>query len=282
MYVDSEHSGLRLRKVRRWASSSRFVHGFTDRHGGVSETPFASLNIGLHVGDNPDAVRTNRARIWTAFQREPEHVVAAEQVHGNRVAVVTAADKGRGARSTEDAIPEADALVTNVSGLLLVAFFADCVPILLYDPSNLVVGVVHAGWKGTAANVVGEAVRVMSETFGAQPAQIEAAIGPSIGVCCYAVGHEVADRINRAVAKGGPIAGAEENGAEMIVQHRNAQPYANLALTNYVLLRQAGLAHAKVFVDDTCTRCRNDRFFSHRGDGGTTGRFAAVIGRNER
>lgn len=279
LFDDVVRKGLRLRVFSEWDRGPTAVfHGFTDRHGGVSREPYASLNMGLHVGDDGDAVRSNRARVAYAFDRGLQQLVFGEQVHGNRIAVVAAEDAGRGVLHEADALSGTDGLVTDVSGLLLVALFADCVPILLYDAETPAVGVVHAGWRGTVADVAGEAVRTMVHSFGSRPAAMTATIGPSIGPCCYAVGPDVARRVASAVSLSCGDAVDAGRGKERLVFERGEQWYADLAAANLLLLEAAGLKAANVAVDGTCTHCRVDRYYSHRGEAGSTGRFAAVIG----
>lgn len=272
VFEDVERSGLHLRRVRSWAGAG-LVHGFSHRLGGASRPPFASLNLALHVADDESAVLANREKLWRALDWDPDRVVAGRQVHEAEVAVAEEADAGRGARGVEDALDGVDAIVTAVPGLLLTAFFADCTPILLYDGVKPAVGVAHAGWRGTALDVAGAAVAAMGSAFGSRPENMEAAIGPAIGPCCYEVGPEVAERIE--LVSGGPGTATRRG---PIVSAAGGRWTVDLAGANEWLLQRAGLDPKKIYVDDTCTRCRRERFFSHRGDGGGTGRFAAVIG----
>lgn len=268
MFYDVDRGGLRLRAVHAWQSLP-VKHAFTDRDGGVSNGPYASLNLGLHVGDDAASVRVNRIRVAAALDCHLGQLVAGEQVHGNGVAVVTAADKGRGALRLEDNVAGVDALVTATPGIMLISFFADCVPILLFDPDTPAAGIVHAGWKGTALAAVSAAVEVMNEAFGTKPEGCLAAIGPSIGSCCYAVGADVAARL-RATVPG--------NDADPIMTGPDNTLYADLQRANELLLIGAGLRGSNIRTDRLCTRCHHDRFFSYRASGGKTGRMAALIG----
>lgn len=163
----------------------------TTRHGGVSRGPYRSLNLALHVGDDPAAVAENRRRAAAALGAPLGDLVFAEQVHGSRATVVTAADRGRGVAEPAGAVPSTDALVTAEAGPVLVTLVADCVPMVLVDPTARVLSTVHAGWRGTAARVAEAAVVAMTGA-GADPAQMVAALGPAISPAAYRVGDEVA------------------------------------------------------------------------------------------
>jgi YfiH family protein len=171
----------------------------TTRHGGVSESPYGSLNLGLHVGDDPDRVITNRARAARAFGVDLETVVFAQQVHGAGATVVGRAERGRGTTRQEDAIASTDILVTIDLHTTLAILVADCVPIALLDPEARVLAVVHAGWRGTAAQASRRALDVMT-TFGAQPQRVVAFIGPGVHPARYQVDLRVYEALAAAVA----------------------------------------------------------------------------------
>lgn len=158
----------------------------TTRRGGVSRDAYASLNLGLHVGDDEAAVLENRRRAAAALGAAPGEAVFARQIHGRNVHVVTAADRGRGSLSTADAIPGTDALVTAEPGIALAIMVADCAPIILYDPVAHVLACVHAGWRGTLARV-GEAAVAAMRRLGSRPADIVAGIGPAVSPDRYQV-----------------------------------------------------------------------------------------------
>ena len=164
-------------------------HCFTTRFGGVSEGYLSSLNLGIHRGDKPENVRRNYEILGDALGFDVNNLVFTRQTHTDIVRVVDGSNRGEGLdREVE---PECDALVTNTPGLVLAAFTADCTPILLHDPVTGAVGAVHAGWRGTVADIAGKAVRAMCENFGADPGNIRAAIGPNIGVCCFETHEDV-------------------------------------------------------------------------------------------
>ena len=173
-------------------SAPNLVCAFSTRVGGVSQGPFASLNLGMHVGDDSQTVLINRQRLSHALGISLDEWVTAEQVHGGAVAVVTDSHRGRGAFSKELAVPGVDGLVTNTPGTWLVCFYADCVPMVFWDIAKGVVGIAHAGWRGALTNIGGAVVRAMQERFGSPVGEIRALIGPAIGPCCYEVGEDEA------------------------------------------------------------------------------------------
>lgn len=236
------------------------------RAGGVSAFPYASLNLGLGVGDEPAAVLENRRRLFATLDLPLERSVWGEQVHGGAVAVVAATDAGRGSLEQGSRIPRTDALVTDVAGLTLCVTLADCAPVVLYDPRRAAVGLAHAGWRGTVARIASRAVEAMRSGFGSDPADLLAAIGPSIGPQGYEVGEEVVDRAREAFGERA---------------HRVLEPLADggarfdLWAANVLDLEEAGLEPGRIEVAGTSTAEALDRFYSHRAEG-RTGRFVAV------
>ncbi|MCC6174649.1 MAG: peptidoglycan editing factor PgeF [Chloroflexi bacterium] len=233
------------------------AHGVSTRAGGVSTGPYASLNLGASVGDDEQAVMENRARLARTAGFAPERMVTTPQVHGCDVLVVD-----------EETAPvalsvRADILVTRERGFLLMQRFADCVPILLADTHGRAVSVAHAGWRGTALDVAARAVEAITE-LGAEPADLHAGIGPSIGPCCFEVGEEV-------VAAFPDADGARSTGP-------NGRPHLDLWEINRRQLVRAGVPPDQIEVLGICTRCTPDTYFSHRALGYPAGRFGAVIG----
>ncbi len=236
------------------------IQGVFTRHGGTSLSPWNSLNVGSAVGDAPEAVAANMGRVLAALDVSGDHVVTAQQVHGCSVASVGPRDAGR-------VVGDTDGLVTADDGLLLIMRFADCVPVLFYAPDREVVAIAHAGWRGTLQGVAARTALVMRDAFDCDLAALRVGIGPSIGPCCYEVGADVyGPMLDRYGASAGVVA----------PQHSPGR--ARLDLWSAVLrqLAEVGVQHVEVAA--LCTCCRRDIFFSHRGDGGHTGRFAAAIG----
>lgn len=252
------HSTATSLRSLAWAASA-----VTERAGGVSGSPYASLNLGLHVGDVAEKVIENRRRAAQSLGFRLEQMVCAEQIHGSAVAVAGPEMAGRGATASSDALPGVDALVTDTPGLLLTLFYADCVPVLLADPVRRVVAAAHAGWKGIVAGVVENTIMAMQSAFRTEAVDIVAQVGPGIGSCCFDVGHEVAIRFPSPVVTDGP----EEGKARI-----------DLSAAVVFRLAAAGVATTNISVRSECTSCLPERFFSYRRDNGITGRMAAMIG----
>lgn len=243
------------------------VHAVSTRHGGVSRGAFESLNVGLHVGDEPEAVLENRRRLCEAVGVELDSLVAGAQALGNAVAWVTEADRGRGARDAATALRDTDALMTDSTGIALIAFSADCPLIALVDARRRAIGLVHASRRGTLDRIAERTVRAMGRLLGCRAADLVAAIAPSIGPCCYEVGDDVAAEARQALP-----------GAERLLARRNGRWHLDLWAANAAQLVAAGLAAERIELPGLCTRCRPDEFYSHRASAGTTGRFALVLG----
>lgn len=249
--------------------------GFTSRQGGVSETPYATLNCGLHVKDKPEHVIRNRELLAEAIGQPFDAFTYGEQVHGNEVTVVSLKEKGKGRTSRESAIQAKDGFITREKGIVLCAQFADCVPLFFYDPVQQVIGLSHAGWKGSVLNISMATISLMTHTFGSQPSDIRAAIGPSIGVCCYEVDETVASRVYTALHE---INAAPDEQLSVIRGKENGKYMLNLQELNRKLLEQAGILSSHIEVTQLCTSCSSDDFFSHRKEGGSTGRMVAWMG----
>jgi YfiH family protein len=258
---------LRFQHLER---AGGIVHGVFTREGGTSRGPWATLNVSASVGDNPEHVRANRARIAAALGFPPDAVVTTQQVHGDRP--IAAEEVNR----TGDAL-EGDILAIGRPGWLLLMKFADCVPLVLWDPRRGCGALAHAGWRGTALGVVARAVRFLATRYGSNPDDILVGIGPAIGPCCYEVSDEVAAAVERAVADV-----ARDNGKPspslVLTRRGGPRPFLDLAEANRLQLVLAGVPPDHVALARICTACHADRFFSHRASGGRTGRFAVVLG----
>ena len=246
------------------APTIKINHAFTTRAGGISEGVYASLNLSEIMGDSEWAVRENYSRLCETCGFSLARLAVAKQVHGTEVRAVTSADS----HELFDAIPyEADGLMTDEKGLALAVFTADCVPILLYDPVRGVAAAVHAGWRGTAADIAGKAVRKMGEVYGCDPGDICAAIGPSIGKCCFETDNDVPDAMRA-------LLGAE---AEKFIFPRGEKQTVNLRWINRRLLEKAGVLKKNIAVSGECTMCRHNKYWSHRYTNGQRGSMASVI-----
>lgn len=243
----------------QWAQQRQVIHGVFTRLGGVSGSPWASLNLGGTVGDDPAAVRENHHRMYAALGLDETRACTVWQVHSADTVVVRQRVPGR------RWLARADAMITDRPGVPLAMRFADCTPILLYDPLRHVAGIVHAGWRGTVLGAAPNAVRAMQEAFGTAPADLQVGIGPSIGPERYQVGEEVVDAVRAAF---GTL-------DELIARAADGSAYLDLWAANRLALERAGVG--QIEVAGICTATRTDEFFSHRAERGRTGRFGAVI-----
>lgn len=241
-------------------------HGFTTRMGGVSTGIFASLNLGCNRGDDPDRVRENYRRVCAALGVEMESLVFTSQVHGDAVRTVTATDRGTGLDRRTDY--EADGLITNVPGVTLVAFGADCLTVMLYDPVKRVVANVHAGWRGTALGIVERAVEKMKNDYGCDPANVVAAIGPGISKCCFETDADVPEAMEKALG---------DEATKYVTPSGNGKYHVDLKGLNALRLRRCGVLTTRIDISPDCTVCRHDRYWSHRYTKGERGSQAALI-----
>ncbi len=239
------------------------VHCFSTRLGGVSEGALASLNLGTHRGDKPENVLENYRILGRAVGFSPEQTVFTHQEHTNIILRVGAADRGTGLFRPQETV--CDGLITNEPGVALVCFSADCTPVLLFDPVSRAVAAIHAGWRGTANGAVCKAVEAMEREFGARPEDIRAAIGPSIGQCCFETDEDVPQAMLDAF---GPEAGR-------FIEKRGEKYFVDNKALNRLWLTRAGLRQIDVSPD--CTMCRPDRFWSHRVTRGARGSLAGII-----
>ncbi|MBE3574085.1 MAG: peptidoglycan editing factor PgeF [Firmicutes bacterium] len=241
---------------------------FTTRRGGVSRAPFASLNLGFHVGDRDEDVLENRRRALEWMGCGLESLVAAVQVHGVKVAQIGSDQRGAGAFGQGGALPGHDAMVTNQCGVVLSIYTADCVPVLLWDPEHQALGVAHAGWRGTVGGVLEQTLQEMAAAFGTRSSRVVAALGPGIGPCCFRVGEETA----RAFRQQYP----QEDARRPVCQRLADGWHVDLWEANRQALLRAGVSAEAVSVARVCTACHPEWFFSYRRDGGRTGRMGLL------
>lgn len=258
-------NGCMVTECDALARSPRFTHAFSTRIGGVSEGPYASMNLTTGTGDRPEAVRENFTRLVAALPHPPAAVCRTHQVHKDRICIVSA---GNAADFAEEP-PECDGLATAEHGHLLVGKFADCVPILLADKRTGAVAVVHAGWRGTAMRIAETGVSAMRTGFGTDPADLIAAIGPAIGPCCFLTHSDVTDAM---LASCGDVA------PTFISPAADGRSHVDLKRINAAILETAGVA--EIYVCPDCTCCQAERYHSHRRTGPVRGSMVAVIQQN--
>jgi len=239
-------------------------HGFTLRGGGASRGAFSSLNFSSRAGDFPERVRENWLRLETAAVLPARGWALLSQVHGARVERVSG---GGGSGHSRRGRPEADGMTTAAKGVTLGVLTADCLPVILAVAGTRAVGIAHAGWRGTLAGVATSTLRDLCALTGAEPRDVAAAIGPSIGRCCYQVGVEVHEAFHE---RWGP-------GHTRRIFERSDPWRLDLQAANLIQLREAGVPARNVVTVPLCTSCRKDLFFSYRRDGRRSGRMLNFV-----
>jgi YfiH family protein len=241
----------------------------TTRVGGRSAGVYSSLNLGLHVGDDPDTVLENRALISEALAIDPEAFTIAEQVHRTKVGVIKATHRGRGAVTADDALARTDAMITNVSGIPLTVLIADCVAVSIYDPDKNAIGLTHAGWKGTLGRIAEATVKRMEREYECDAANLLVGLSPAIGKGHYEVGEDLLEAFREEFGR--------ERALEFIQEDMDGTCYLDLWGFNEWQLVECGVPRESIEISGLCTACHPERFYSHRHDGGNTGRFAALV-----
>lgn len=264
----TEHrvNGVTFLTADAFTAAGGAVHGFSTRAGGVSEGIYATLNLSSTRGDEPDRVRENYRRFCAAIGADVNRVVMTNQVHGTVIRTVGPDDiKADLCKREDDAC---DGLITDVPGLALTVFTADCIPVLLYDPVKRVIAAVHAGWRGTAGNIAGRAADKMREEYGSDPGTILAAIGPGISACCFETHADVPEAMTAAL---GDLA------APHITALETGKFQVDLKGVNAALLRRSGVAGDHIEICGDCTACLPEKYWSHRITQGQRGNQAAMI-----
>lgn len=237
-------------------------HGFSTKLGGVSTGSCATMNISTTRGDDPEAVAENRRRIGAAIGVRPEDMTYTHQTHTTNVAVVRAEDRGR-------RFLETDGMVTNVPGICLVTFYADCVPLFLVDPVKKAIGLSHSGWRGTVGKMGKVTVQALMREYGSRPEDIVAAIGPSICQDCYEVSEDVIDRFRDSFN--------EAVWPKLFYRKENGKYQLDLWRANEEVFLEAGILRENLAVTNLCTHCNQEVLFSHRATGEKRGNLSAFL-----
>lgn len=256
-------------------------HLFTTRMGGVSQGIFSTMNLSFTRGDEPEAVLKNYERIAKVLGCEAEDMVASHQTHTTNIRRVTTYDKGKGVVLPRD-YDDIDGLITNEKNIVLVTYFADCVPIYLVDPVQGAIGLAHSGWRGTVGRMGECMVKAMQEAFGSNPKDMIAAIGPSICQDCYEVSAEVAlefEKLMQDIHAEVYLSERKcnETPAVIIPGKQEGKCQLDLWLANWVILRHVGIPASQIEVTDICTCHNPDYLFSHRASEGKRGNLAAFL-----
>ena len=245
-------------------------HAFSTRLGGVSENEFASLNLSFGRGDPDENVRENYRRLCGAAGFAFDSLVSSSQVHGTAVRRVGPENRGEG--FTKPKPLGVDGMVTDEPGVTLVTHYADCVPLFFADPVKGAIGLSHAGWRGTAAEIGAETVRTMAREFGTDPKDLVCGIGPSIGPCCFEVDVPVYEVF---------AAKKELSPAEWTREDGGGKYHVDLWEANRRILMEVGVPAEHISVSGLCTKCRSELLYSHRASGGKRGGLAAFLALSE-
>lgn len=243
--------------------------GFSTKLGGVSQGKFATMNFTFTRGDNRSHVLENYHRMGKALGVEVERMVLSYQTHTTNVRLVTEEDAGKGIVKERD-YEDVDGLITNIPGITLVTFYADCVPLYFLDPIHQAIGLSHSGWRGTVKRMGEVTVKKMEEAFGTKAEDVIACIGPSICKECYEVGIEVAQEFMKGFDK--------KHWGDILSEKTDGKYLLDLWRGNEIVLLESGIKQENIQVTDICTHCNSDLLFSHRTTGNERGNLAAFLG----
>ena len=246
-----------------------FVHAFSTRLGGVSEGIYSSMNLSFTRGDKDEAVRENYRRLADAVGFKMEDIVTSDQTHTANVRVITEEDRGNGITKPRP-YTDVDGMVTNVPGLVLATFYADCVPLYFVDPVHRAIGLSHSGWRGTAAKIGKVTVEKMNEEYGTDPKDIYSAIGPSICQKCYEVSEDVILEFQKSFEK--------KYWDSLFYIKENGKYQLNLWEANRLIMLEAGIKEEHISMPGICTCCNPEFLFSHRASHGKRGNLGAFLG----
>lgn len=247
-------------------------HGFSTRLGGVSQGCYASMNLSFTRGDDEAAVRENYHRIAKSIGVKCENMVLSQQTHTTNVRVVTEKDKGKGIVKPLD-YTDVDGMVTNIHGICLVTFYADCVPLYFVDPVQKAIGLGHSGWRGTVGKIGKETIRKMEEQYGSDPKDILAAVGPSICKDCYEVSEDVILEFQKNFK--------ERYWKDLFYRKENGKYQLDLWKANEIIFKESGILPEHIAVTNVCTHCNSEILYSHRTSGDRRGNLAAFLALKE-
>lgn len=243
--------------------------GFSTRYGGVSTGVYSSMNLSYSRKDRPEHVLENYRRMAKALEVDMEKMVVSWQTHTTNVRLVTEEDFGKGVLRDRD-YQDVDGLITNIPGVTLVTFYADCVPLYILDPVHKAIGLSHSGWRGTVKRMGEKTLKAMNHAFGTNPGDVIACIGPSICKDCFEVGEEVVEEFRQAFSA--------RHWAELFEPGRKAGKYQlDLWRANQIVFTEAGVDPDKIHTTNICTKCNPEHLFSHRAMAENRGNLAAFL-----
>lgn len=245
-------------------------HMFSTRIGGVSQGIYSSMNLSYQRGDDKEAVDENYRRIAETLGCQAADIVCSDQTHTTNIRVVDDADRGKGVLYSKD-YTDIDGLITNVKGIVLATFYADCVPLFFVDVKHKAIGLAHSGWRGTVNRMGRHIVEAMGKEYGTRAEDVTAAIGPSICRDCYEVGTDVAEEFAREFSR-------SIQGDQILYDKGNGKYMLDLWKANEIILTEVGILPEKIQITDICTCCNPDYLFSHRASRGRRGNLGAFMG----
>lgn len=268
IFNEKEKNGVYYLTYPLFEQTGMVKHAFSTRLGGTSKGVCSTMNLSFSRGDKEEDVRENFRRMANVLDVEENNFVFSKQTHTTNVRVVTSEDKGKGFVKSLD-YDDVDGLITNVSGICLVTFYADCVPLFFVDPVKKAIGLSHSGWRGTVGKIGKKTVEKMQKEYGSNPKDILVAIGPSICQDCYEVSEDVIDEFKRAFVK--------EYWKDLFYQKENGKYQLNLWKANEYIFLESGIEKKNIAVTNICTCCNSEILFSHRASCGKRGNLAAFL-----
>ena len=272
IFEKKEKNGVTWFSCNGLSQVEGLIQGFSTRMGGVSEGYLSSMNLSFSRGDKEENVRENFRRIADAIGFSTENLVFSQQTHTTNVRVVDEKDRGKGFGKPLD-YTDVDGLVTDVPGVVLATFYADCVPLYFVDPVRRAIGLSHSGWRGTVHKMGKVTVQTMADCYGCRPENILAVIGPSICQKCYEVSEEVIQEFRHFYR--------EDCQEQLYYRKENGRYQLDLWRANEIVMEEAGILPEHIFITDLCTCCNPGIFYSHRASGGKRGNLAAFLGMKE-
>lgn len=264
MYKLNEIQDFKYITFPSFEKHDNILHCFTTRKGGVSNGSFESMNIGFSTGDKDENVKRNIEIMAERLSINVYDIVETNQTHTDTILYVD--EKYKGKVFEDSPFKDVDGIFTDKRNLALMSFHADCTPVFYYDPVKKIIALAHAGWRGTLLNITGKMVREFVNKFNSDPKDIITAIGPSLGSCCFEVDKDVADLFLN-----------KDEEFKNYMEIKDPKYHFNLWEVNKYLLMKEGIKEENIEVSGICTKCNNDMFFSHRGQGGKRGLLAGVL-----
>lgn len=264
-----EKKGVTYLTYPKFDCMKEYVHCFSTRLGGVSEGIYRSMNLSFTRGDKEEAVQENYRRLGAAVGFSPEDIVTSNQTHTTNVRVVEETDRGCGVTKPRK-FEDVDGMITNISGIILATFYADCVPLYFIDPVHKAIGLSHSGWRGTVGKMGRVTIEKMQQEYGSDPSEIYAAVGPSICQSCYEVSEDVILEFQKIFS--------EEHWPSLYYKKDNGKYQLDLWTANKIVLTEAGILEAHLSMPNLCTCCNPELLFSHRASKGRRGNLGAFLG----